>query len=166
MRAVVLILVAGAAALAHGLAAAAGPADSYATDLGRVYGGYQRILAQKDACDAAVPAARAAHDKAFASWETQNRALVQDLQRRVTEMIRRASTSQDEYVRNLGKYEGAILQEREGYRETLLALGAEELRAQCKGLPEALTGAGTDLATVYAAELETIRKRKGPSGRK
>ena len=152
--------------LTCGTAAAASPSDSYATDLGRVYGGYQRILALKDACDAAVPAARGVHDKAFAAWEARHRALIQDLQRRVTEMIRRASTSQDDYVRNLGKYEGAILQEREGYRETLLALGAEELRAQCKGLPEALTGAGTDLATIYAAELETIRKRKVSSGGK
>lgn len=154
------ILLTATVALAHGLAGAAEVSGNYATDLGRVYGGYQRIVAMKEACDAAIPAARAANDKAFAAWEAQHRALIQDLQRRVSAMIRAASTDKDDYVRNIGKYEGAILLERKEYRDTLLGLGTDELRAQCQRMPEMLKGPGADLAKVYPAELETIRKRK------
>jgi len=143
-----------------GAAAAAQVPDSYATDLGRVYGGYQRMLAMKEACDTAIPAARAANDKAFAMWQAQHRSLIQDLQRRVTVMIRAASTDKDDYVRNIGNYEGAILLERKEYRDTLLGLGQDELREQCQRMPEVLTGPGADFAQVYSAELATLRKRK------
>jgi hypothetical protein len=156
-----LTLAAVVVALANGGTAAAAEAPgTYATDLARVYGGYQRILAMKEACDAAVPAARAANNKAFAVWEAQHRALLQDLQQRVSAMIRAASKDKDDYVRNLGKYEGEILLQRKEYRDLLLALGADELRAQCQRVPETLKGADADLARVYAAELETIHKRK------
>ncbi|MGH8702131.1 MAG: hypothetical protein ACREVR_13310 [Burkholderiales bacterium] len=154
-----LLAVAAALALAATAAAAQVP-DSYAADLGRLYGGYQRMLAMKEACDAAVPAARAANDKAFATWQAQHRSLIQDLQRRVKAMILAASTDKDDYVRNVGKYEGEILLDRKEYRDTLLGLGTEELRDQCQRMPEALKGSGADLAQVYAAELATIRKRK------
>ena len=143
-----------------GAAGAAESSGNYATDLGRVYGGVQRILALKEACDTAVPAARAANNKAFAAWEAQQRALLEDLQQRVSAMIRAASKDKDEYVRNLGKYEGEILLQRKEYRDMLVALGAGELRAQCQRVPETLKGADADLARVYAAELETISKRK------
>lgn len=151
---------AAALALACGGAAAAEPSGDYATDLATVYGGYQRMLAMKEACDTAMPPTRPANDKAFAAWQARHRALIQDLQRRVTAMIRLASTDEKDYVRNLGKYEGAILQERLDYRESLLGLGADDLRAQCQRMPEMLKGPGADLAKVYAGELETIRNRK------
>ena len=141
-------------------AAAAQPPDSYAADLGRVYGGYQRMLAMKEACDTAAPATRGANDKAFASWQAQHRVLIQDLQRRVKAMVLAASTDKEDYVRNIGKYEGAILLERKEYRDTLLNLGAEDLRDQCQRMPETLKGPGADIAQAYAAELATIRKRK------
>jgi len=161
MKKTSLTLAAVTVALAYGgTAAAAETPGNYATDLGRVYGGYQRILALKEACDTAVPAARAANNRAFAAWEAQHRALLLDLRQRVEAMIRAASKDKDEYVRNLGKYQGAILLERKEYRDVLLALGADELRDQCQRMPESLKGADTDLARVYAAELETIRKRK------
>jgi len=149
-----------AMALAGGIAVAAETSGNYATDLGRVYGGYQRILAMKEACDTAVPAARAANNRAYAAWEAQHRALLEDLQQRVSAMIRAASKDKEDYVRNLGKYEGEILLQRKEYRDLLLALGADELRSQCQRVPETLKGADADLARVYAAELETIRKRK------
>ncbi|MGH8702610.1 MAG: hypothetical protein ACREVR_15780 [Burkholderiales bacterium] len=154
-----LLAVAAAMALAATTAAAQAP-DSYAADLGRVYGGYQRMLAMKEACDTVGPAARAANDKAVAAWQAQHRMLVQDLQRRVTAMILAASTDKDDYVRNIGNYEGEILLDRKEYRDTLLGLGTEELRDQCQRMPETLKGSGADLAQVYAAELATIRKRK------
>jgi len=149
-----------ALALAIGAAAASEATGDYATDLGRIYGGYQRMLAMKEACDTAVPSARDANEKAFTAWRGRHRALIQDLQRRVTALIRLASKDQQEYTRNLGKYEGEILQERQDYKELLLALGPKELREQCERLPEMLKGPGADLGKVYAAELETIRKRK------
>lgn len=155
-----LILAVATVALAYGAALAAEASGDYATDLATVYGGYQRMLAMKEACDTAMPAARAANEKAFVAWRTQHRALIQDLQRRVTAMIRLASQDEKEYARNLGKYEGAILQEREEYKEILLGLGQDELREQCQRMPEMLKGPGADLGKVYAAELETIRKRK------
>jgi hypothetical protein len=149
-----------AAALHCAPAAAAEPADEYASDLSRVYWGYYQVLAQKEACDTAVPATRAATGKAIAAWQAQHRALVQDLQRRVTAMIRAASQDEKDYARNLGKYEGAILQERTEYRDALLKLPADELRSQCQGMAEVLRGPEADLSRVYAAEIEAIRRRK------
>jgi hypothetical protein len=146
--------------LACGGAAAAEPTGDYATDLATVYGGYQRMLAMKDACDTSLPPTRPANDKAYSAWYKQHRALILDLQRRVTAMIRRASTDEKDYTRNVGKYEGEMLQLRQEYKESLLALGAEELRAQCQRMPEMLKGPGADLGKVYAGELETIRNRK------
>jgi hypothetical protein len=155
-----LLTVALALALAVAAAAAAQAPNTYAADLGRVYGGYQRMLAMKEACDTAVPAARAVNDKAFAIWHGQHRTLIQDLERRVKSMILAASTDKEDYVRNIGQYEGAILLERKEYRDTLLALGPQELRDMCQRMPDTLKAPGADLAQVYAAELATIRKRK------
>lgn len=146
--------------LACGGAAAAEPMGDYATDLATVYGGYQRMLAMKDACDTAMPPTRPANDKAFSAWYKQHRGLILDLQRRVTVMIRAASTDEKDYARNLGKYEGAILQEREEYRESLLKLDAEELRGQCQRMADVLKSPEANLSKVYADELEAIRKRK------
>ena len=155
-----LMAMAGAAALACGPAVAAESGGNYATDLGRVYGAYQRVLAMKEACDTVVPGARAANGKAFAAWEVRHRALVQDLERRVTAMIRLASKDEQEYVRNVGKYQGTILLERQEYRDMLIGLGADELREQCQRMPDRLQGPEVDLSKVYAIELETISRRK------
>ena len=155
-----LTSVIAAMALAGGSVIAAESSGNYATDLARVFGGYQRILALKEACDTAVPAARAANNKAFAAWEAQHRTLLQDLRQRVDAMIRGASKDREDYVRNLGKYEGEILLQRKEYRDMLLALGADELRGQCQRVPETLKGPEANLAAVYASELQTIRKRK------
>lgn len=141
-------------------AAEAQSASDYSSDLGSVYGGYHRVVAEKEACDAAVPASRAANDKAFAVWQMRHQALVQELRTRVTAMIRLASADEREYARNLGKYEGAILQEREEYKRDLLKLPAEELRGQCLRMAGVLNGAESDLAKVYAVELAAIRKHK------
>ena len=139
---------------------AADTAGNYPTSLGNVYGGYIRIAALKEACDTAVPATRAPSAKAYAGWEARHRALLQDLQQRVQAMIRASSRNQDEYVRNIGKYEGEILLQRKEYRETVLRLGKDDLREQCERLPETLKGPGADLASVYAADLKIIRAHK------
>ena len=160
MKRWLLIPVAAALALTCGGTSAAGATGNYATDLATVYGGYQRLLAMKEACDGAIPASRSVTDKAFVAWQEQHRKLILDLQRRVTAMIRLASKDEKEYARNLAKYEGAILQERQEYRKMLLGLGADELREQCQSMPETLKGPGADLGKIYASELEVIRKRK------
>lgn len=147
-------------ALTCATAASAESSGDYATDLGRVYGGYQRVLAMKEACDSAVPATRAANDKAFAAWQARHRSLLQELERRVTAMIRLASRDEQEYTRNLGKYHGVIVQERQEYREILLGLGTEELRGQCQRMPKQLKGPEADLNQAYASELQYIRKTR------
>ena len=146
--------------LAPGVAAAAEATGNYAADLATVYGGYQRMIAMKEACDTALPATRSTNDKAFSAWQAQHQSLINELRRHVTAMIRRASQDEKDYARNLGKYEGAILQERQEYREMLLGLGADELRVQCQRMPEMLKGPGADLGKVYAAEMAVIRQRK------
>lgn len=148
------------AACACALAAEPESPDEYSSDLSRVYWGYHQVLTQKEVCDAAAPATRPANDKAFAAWQGQHKALVEELRRRLTAMIRAASTDDKDYARNLGKYEGAILQEREEYRESLRKLKADELRGQCRRMAAVLKSPEADLAKVYAVELEAIRKRK------
>lgn len=149
-----------AAILGHPIAAASEATGNYATDLATVYGGYQHLLAMKEACDTAVPAARSANDKAFSAWQARQHDLIQELQRRVTAMIRLASQDEKEYARNLGKYEGAIVQERQAYKQTLLELAADDLLKQCRRVPEMLKSPDADLGKVYAPELAVIRKRK------
>ena len=160
MKSRIFLAAAAMAASTCALAAETGPSAGYSSDLSRVYWGYHQVVTQKEVCDEAVPATRAANGKAFASWQAQHKALVEDLRRRVTAMIRLASANEKDYARNLGKYEGAILQERQEYRESLLKLGANELRGQCQSMAGVLNGPEADLARVFATELEAIRKRK------
>lgn len=148
------------AAVAGAGEAAAQATGDYATDLGRVYGAYQRLLATKEACDTAAPGTRPANEKAYAAWRTRHGALIGDLQRRVVALIRLASKDEKDYAKNIGKYEGSILQERQEYRDTLLSLGAGELEQQCRRWPVFLASPEADFGKAYAAEFETIRKRK------
>ena len=155
-----LVSVATAMTTTCAIAAEAESQSRYSSDLSAVYWGYHQVLAQKEACDTSVPATRAANGKAFAAWQAQHKALVEELRRRVTAMIRLASTDEKDYARNIGKYEGEILQMRQDHRESLLRLSSAELREQCQHMAAVLKSPEADLATVYAAELETIRKRK------
>lgn len=154
------LLMLAAATLAAGAAVAVEVPSGYGTSLAKVYGGYIRIAALKEACDTAVPASRAASAKAYAGWEAQHRALLQDLQQRVHAMIRGSSRDKDEYVRNIGKYEGEILLQRKEYRDDLLRLGKADLAQQCQHLPEMLKGPDADLTRVYAPDIKVIRAHK------
>jgi hypothetical protein len=139
--------------------AAAQSSGNYSEDLARVYAGHQRILALRDACDEVVPGQRDSHQKAYEEWRKRHHAMLQDLDRRLTVMIRQASRDQQEYSRNLGKYEGAILQQREDYKKDLLSNRAE-LGPQCGQLPAYLQSPEADFSRRYAEELQTIGKRK------
>ena len=142
-----------------GIAAAQGTGD-YAEDLARVYGAHQRVLATREACDEAFPARRAVTDKAYSDWKQRHQSLLEELDGRVTLMIHGASADQKDYSRNLGKYEGAILQQRIEFKQTLLALDKTELAQQCGQFPAYLKGPEADFRKKYAGELKTIGKRK------
>jgi hypothetical protein len=158
-RACLTVLFAAGMAIAA-ISAAQQTSGDYATDLGQVYGGYQQILALKDACDTAVPGTRAANGRAFSAWQTRHQELLAELKHRVTAMIQLASSDERDYARNLGKYEGAILRTREEHKASYLGLAADVLHVQCQRLPELLTSPEGDLSVVFASELKTIRKHK------
>ncbi|MFN7085088.1 MAG: hypothetical protein ACK4N4_00505 [Burkholderiales bacterium] len=132
----------------------------YAEDLARVYGAYQRLIATRDACDEKFPALRSVNARAFGEWKQRHQTLVRDLERRVLVMIRQASADQQEYGRNVGKYEGEILQQRLDYKETLFELDRADLEQQCKKFPAFLKSAEADFRKRYAGELETLARRK------
>ncbi|HSQ05531.1 MAG TPA: hypothetical protein VLN59_15935, partial [Burkholderiales bacterium] len=85
--------------------------------------------------------------------------VIAELAERFAKMIRGASKDEKEYARNVGKYEGAVLQQRQEVKETLLAQPREELNELCKALPELLNSSDSDLEKIYAEELASIRKR-------
>lgn len=124
-----------------------------------VYGAYQSVLARKDACNSAFPQARAATDKAFIAWQTRHRKLLEELEQRVNMMIRGASRDDKDYAKNIGKYEGAILRQRDEVKQTLLQQPRPDLESECKALPEFLQSADSDLEKEFAEQLSIMRKR-------
>src|SRR6476661_8110892 len=113
----------------------------YRMSLTDVYGAYQSILARREACASALPQNRAASDKAFTGWQGRHRKLIDELEQRVNMMIRSASKDEKDYAKNIGKYEGAILRQREDVKQALLQQPRAELEPECKGLPNFLQSA-------------------------
>jgi hypothetical protein len=74
-------------------------------------------------------------------------------------MIRSASKDEKDYAKNIGKYEGAILRQREEVKQALLAQPGSELEPECKGLPAFLQSAESDLEKGFADQLAILRKR-------
>jgi len=154
-------------ALVMGLPAVAAqnPGDQgsqYGASLSRVYFAYQRLLAVRDACDQAFPAQAKASEKAYAAWQARHKALLAELDARVTQMIRSASKDEKEYMRNVGKYEGSILEYRNGERDELLAQPRDGMEQGCADFRNYLTGTGSDFHKEYAEELRVLRQRKLP----
>jgi hypothetical protein len=150
-----------ATALASGLAAAQESSSStYASDLSRVYEASQFIHAAKEACDAAEPDTRKANDVAYTTWRKQHQSLLDELERRFLAMVRRASTDQKDYSKNVGRYAGEVLQNLEELKRQFLSQPPESISQQCRGFPDYLKGKDADLPKRYAAELNSIRKRK------
>ena len=151
------------AACAAGLpAAAAGAGGDYGSNLSAVYFAHQRLLALREACDEALPAQAQATAKAYASWQARHRALLNELDARLTLMIRGASKDEKEYMRSVGKYEGSILEYRKEQREQILAQPRDGIEQGCGDYRNYLTGSGSDFHREYAEELREIRKRKLP----
>lgn len=155
-----LAVIAAIAALAAGGRAAAQETGNYAETLSRVYEAPQFIRAVKEACDARHADIRAVNEAAYGAWRRRNRELLDELERRFTAMIRGASTDEKDYAKNIGKYTGAVVQNREEVKEQFLAQGPQEVQRRCKEFPQYLRSDDADLGKRYAEELKSIRKRK------
>jgi hypothetical protein len=131
----------------------------YRMSLTDVYGAYQSILARKEACSSAFPQMRGVTDNAYSGWQARHKKLLDELDQRLNMMIRSASRDEKEYAKNIGKYEGAILRQREEVKQTLLQQPRAEFELECKALPEFLKGADSDLEKEFAEQLAVLRKR-------
>jgi hypothetical protein len=150
-------------ALVSGIAAAPAWAEApgtYADNLSRVYEAPQFIRAIKEGCDASHPGSRAVNDAAYAAWRRRNKALLDDLERRFIAMIRSASTDAQDYAKNVGKYEGEVLANRQELKERFIAQGPQEVAQRCQEFPQYLRSQEADLQKRYEEELKAIRKRK------
>lgn len=151
------------AVLAAGLpAAAAENTGDYGANLSKIYFAHQRLLALREACDRALPAQVKLNEKAYAAWQARHKTLLSELDARLTLMIRGASKDEREYMRNVGKYEGSILEYRNENREQILAQPRDGIEQVCTDFRNYLTGSGSDFNKEYAAELRELRKRKLP----
>ncbi|MBM3357911.1 MAG: hypothetical protein FJY54_09315 [Betaproteobacteria bacterium] len=148
------------AALACGASFAADPSGDYATDLGRVYGTYQVILAVKEACEGAHADRAKPNQAAYAEWQKRHQALIEELERHYTALVRGASTDAKDYARNVGKYEGALLASRQENQRQFLAQDPKHVAQECRDFPAYLKSEDADLRKRHAEELKTIRKRK------
>ena len=135
------------------------PRAEYRMSLSDVYGAYQHIVARRAACDSAFPALRPATGQAYKSWHARHQKLIGELDQRFNMMIRGASKDEKDFARNVGKYEGGLLRQREEAKQALLQLPRGELEAECKALPEFLRGADSDLEKEFAEQLAVVRKR-------
>ena len=142
--------------------AAAEVAGGYGENLSRIYFAHQRLLALREACDQALPGQTKTNAMAYAAWQSRHKDLLSELDTRLTLMIRGASKDEKDYMRNIGKYEGAILEERKDYRERFAAQPRDEVDRLCRDFPGYLTGSGSDFNKEYADELRELRKRKLP----
>ncbi len=159
------ILAAGVICVMLGSAGTAPAADGgsdYGTALSRIYFAHQRLLALREACDQVFPAQAKSTDKAYATWQSRHKGLLNELEARLTLMIRGASKDEREYMRNIGKYEGSILEYRTGQREEILAQPRDGMEQGCTDFRNYLTGSGSDFHKEYAEELRELRKRKLP----
>lgn len=151
------------AVLAAGLPAmGAESSGDYGANLREIYFAHQRLLALREACDQALPAQAKAGEKAYAAWQARHKALLNELDARLTLMIRGASKDEKEYMRNVGKYEGSILEYRTENREQILAQPRDGIEQVCADFRNYLTGSGSDFHKDYADELRELRKRKLP----
>lgn len=143
-------------------ASAAEKTGEYGASLSKIYFAHQRLLALREACDQALPAQAKAGERAYAAWQVRHKALLNELDARLTLMIRGASKDEKEYMRNVGKYEGTILEYRTESRDQILAQPRDGIEQVCGDFRNYLTGSGSDFNKEYAAELRELRKRKLP----
>ena len=150
----------GALALAACFCGPARAAGDYATDLGVLLGEHERVLAEKEACISAYPAGRSQIEKAYQDWHDRHEDLLEDLETRFAAMIKQASHDQKEYSRNFGRYQGAVMRQRQEHKQVFLAQPKQELVAQCKALPDYLRSPKSNIPDKYPAEFRTVYGKK------
>ena len=111
---------------------------------------HQRLLAVRDACAQAFPAQARAGEKAYAAWQMRHKGLLNELDNRVTLMIRGSSKDEKDYMRNVGKYEGTVLEYRNGERDELLAQPRDPLALQWAQLWDFYRGDAVNLRAMAA----------------
>jgi hypothetical protein len=139
-------------------ASAAVSAAEYRTSLLEVYGKYQGVLALRDACNSAFPQMQPANGRAFAGWEKRHRKQHEELNERFAMMVRAYSKDEKDYSRNYGKYQGAVLKQREEAKQTWLLETRGDLEARCKRLPEFLQSRESDLESEFASDWLVLRQ--------
>ncbi|HZN26453.1 MAG TPA: hypothetical protein VFB75_19655 [Burkholderiales bacterium] len=137
-------------------------ASEYRMSLLEIYGRYQGVLALREACNTAFPQSRADNDKAFTAWQTRHKKSHEELDQRISMMIRAYSKDDKDYARNFGKYQGAFLKQREEAKLILLE-NRPELEIRCKGLPQFLQSRESDLETEFANEWLVLRQWQMPA---
>ena len=130
----------------------------YRASLLEIYGKYQGVIALREACVSAFPQSKATYDKAFSAWQVRYKKLHDELDQRFAMMVRGYSKDDKDYAKNFGKYQGAILKQREEIKQTLLLETRGELEARCKGLPEFLQGRESDLESEFPGEWIILRQ--------
>jgi hypothetical protein len=137
-------------------------ASDYRASLLEIYGRYQGVLALREACSTAFPQSRAENDKAVNAWQTRHRKSHEELDQRISLMIRAYSKDDKDYARNFGKYQGAFLKQREEAKQVLLENRAD-LEIRCKGLPQFLQSRESDLEAEFANEWLVLRQWQMPA---
>jgi hypothetical protein len=143
---------------APSVALAAVSAADYRASLLEIYGKYQGVLALRDACNSAFPQAQPAYEKAFAAWQKRHRKLHDELDQRFAMMVRAYSRDEKDFSRNYGKYQGAVLKQRDEAKQTFLLETRGDLEARCKGLPEFFQSKESDLESEFANEWVVLRQ--------
>lgn len=152
---VVCLVLAGA-----GSPVAAQATGDYATALGTLYGERYSLQVQKDGCISVQPKTRAALQKAYDDWRDRHEDLLEDLDNRFAAMIKQASTDQKDYSRNFGKYQGAVMRQRQEEKDAFLALPRDELLKQCKELPAYLRSPKSNIPARYPDEFSIVYGKK------
>jgi len=136
------------------------PPGVYAADLGTLYGERYSLQVLKDVCISVQPKTRAVLQKAYNDWMERHEDLVEDLDLRFQAMVKQASRDQKEDSRVFGKYQGAIMMQRQEKKDALLALPKDELLAQCKELPGYLHSTKSNIPVRYPDEFSTVYGKK------
>jgi hypothetical protein len=140
------------------VADAALSAADYRASLLQILGRYEGVLALRDACTSAFPQSRGTVEKAFSVWQARHRKLITELEQRFSMMIRAYSKDDKDYARNFGKYQGALLQQREEVKQAHLLETRGELETRCKALPEFLQSRESDIEAEFANEILILRQ--------
>ncbi len=158
-----LIISASALALVVTAVTAIGQATGdYAANLATLYNERPRLVAFKDVCSRVLPKLRRDTQAAYEEWVERHEDVLENLEARFLLMIKQASRDQKEYARNYGKYQGAVMQQRQEQKEAFLALPKEELVKECKEFPAYLRGPQSDMYNTHPKEFDAIYGKKQP----